>query len=175
MYRSHQSITLSIVRCRKSWRNVSSPSVISELFQEHSITNISEKCSPLYQLTPFQKYFDFFRIPPFHYYDERFRDFSGMLSSDSRWLLPIVETFSSLVQQLRYSPAIQKDIGSDLLSLHIFLVAVKPRNIPIYTSHTLLRNASYYITTGHLHSEIYLGKSTDFDNSVVRTISHTKS
>jgi hypothetical protein len=34
------------LHCRKSWRNISFPSDISELFHEDIITNISEKCSP---------------------------------------------------------------------------------------------------------------------------------
>ncbi len=34
------------IHCRKSWRNNSFPSDISELFHEDIITNISEKCSP---------------------------------------------------------------------------------------------------------------------------------
>jgi hypothetical protein len=35
----------SVPHCRKSWRNISFPSDISELFHEDITTNISEKCS----------------------------------------------------------------------------------------------------------------------------------
>jgi hypothetical protein len=35
-----------ILHCRKSWRIISFPSDISELFYEDISTNISEKCSP---------------------------------------------------------------------------------------------------------------------------------
>jgi hypothetical protein len=40
------SSTVYSLHCRKSWRNISFPSDISELFHEDIITNISEKCSP---------------------------------------------------------------------------------------------------------------------------------
>jgi hypothetical protein len=35
-----------LTHCRKSWRNISSPSDISELVHGDITTNISEKCSP---------------------------------------------------------------------------------------------------------------------------------
>jgi hypothetical protein len=35
-----------VLHCCKSWRNISFPSDISELFHEDITTNISEKCSP---------------------------------------------------------------------------------------------------------------------------------
>jgi hypothetical protein len=34
------------------------------------------------------------------------------------------------------------------------------------TSRTLTWNISFYITTGHLHSKVYFGKSADFYDSV---------
>ncbi len=48
-----------------------------------------------------------------------------------------------------------------------FFSARISRNIPKYISNNFFRNFSSYITSGHLHSEVYLGKSADFYDSVV--------
>jgi hypothetical protein len=67
----------------------------------------------------------------------------------------------SIVQWLWHSPPTQS-----CPHLH-FLNAIIPGNIPKkYFSNKLFRNFSSYITSGHLHSEVYLGKSADFYDSV---------
>jgi hypothetical protein len=85
---------------RKSWRNISSLSDISELFHENSITNILEKSSPLYWLMPSQKYFEFSKVPYSVIYDERFGDLSGRLSADCFSLFPGILIYTSLVYWL---------------------------------------------------------------------------
>jgi hypothetical protein len=47
-----------------------------------------------------------------------------------------------------------------------FCVAINPRNIPKYIANNQLRNISFYINIGHLHSDVYLGISADFYDSV---------
>ncbi len=76
--------------CLKRWRNFFSSSEISELFREHSRTNISEKYFPLYLVMPFQKYFEFFRTTTFRdvQYDEIFRGSSQRLFANSE--LPLI-------------------------------------------------------------------------------------
>ncbi len=71
-----------------------------------------------------------------------------------------------MVQGLWYSPHTQEVEGSNLTDHNIFFSAIIPRNIPKYISNNLFRNFSSYITSGHLHSEVYFGKSADFYDSV---------
>jgi hypothetical protein len=52
---SLHSRRLSFKHCRKSWRNISSPSDISELFHEDITTNISEKMFSVILVDTFKK------------------------------------------------------------------------------------------------------------------------
>jgi hypothetical protein len=59
----------------------------------------------------------------------------------------------------------QEEGGSYPACHDIFFSAIIPRNIPKYISKKLFQNFSSYITSGHLHSDVYLGKSADFYDS----------
>jgi hypothetical protein len=59
----------------------------------------------------------------------------------------------------------EEEGGSYPACHHIFFSAIIPRNIPKYISKKLFQNFSSYITSGHLHYEVYLGKSADFYDS----------
>jgi hypothetical protein len=94
------------LHCHKSWRNISSPTDISELFHEHSITNVSEKASPLYVLVDaFPKVIRIFPNShiPLYIYDSLLIKF---------YLLHIISKSANLVQWLRRSPIILKENGS---------------------------------------------------------------
>ncbi len=107
-------------------------------------------------------YLEFFRIPTFRYMTIRDYQTDCLLIQ----ICPL-KTNASLVYWLWYSPVIQKEVSSNFHTWNNFLIAVKPRNIPKYILNDLLRNVSFYITTGHLHSEVYLEKSANFYDSVL--------
>ncbi len=70
----------------------------------------------------------------------------------------VVKLFASLSTGQR--------IDSQLVQYIIGRSTVKPQIIPKYISNNLLQNISFYMTTGHHHSEVYFGKSTSFYDSV---------
>jgi hypothetical protein len=75
------------VHCRKSWRNISSPLDISELFHEDIITNIWKNILRSISLHFSRSISNFSELSHSVIYDERFRDLSGRLSADRVLLL----------------------------------------------------------------------------------------
>ncbi len=125
--------------------------ILQQIFRKNGLHNISWHFN--------ESNSNFTELPHSMIYDERFRDLLGRLSA-AILMHFLFNTYNTILWSSGYGTHYPRRRMEEIIlpTIIFFFSAIIPRNIPKYISNKLFWNFSSYITSGHLHCEVYLGK-----------------